>query len=144
MSELSLDPKSWIPHREPFLLIDRMIEIEPGLRAVGEWTLTGDEYFFPGHFTGRPTTPGVLMLEALAQVGAVAVLADPRYAGKLPLFGGVDKVRFRRQVLPGDTLRMETTMTRLSARGGKGTGQGFVNGELAIEAEILFALADAS
>ena len=121
-----------------------MIEIEPGLRAVGEWTLTGDEYFFPGHFPGRPTTPGVLMLEALAQVGAVAVLADPRYAGKLPLFGGVDKVRFRRQVLPGDTLRMETTMTRLSARGGKGTGQGFVNGELAIEAEILFALADAS
>jgi 3-hydroxyacyl-[acyl-carrier-protein] dehydratase len=141
MSELSLDPKDWIPHREPFLFVDRLLSIEPGVRATGLWTLTGEEWFFPGHFPGRPTTPGVLMLEAMAQVGGVAVLADPKYAGRLPLFGGVENARFRRQVVPGDTLTLECEMTRLSARGGKGHGRASVNGELAVESDLLFILA---
>ncbi len=142
MSELSLDPTDWLPHRPPFLLIDRLLTIEPGVRASGEWALRGDEWFFPGHFPGRPTTPGVLLLEAIAQCGAVVVLSDERYAGRLPLFGGVERARFRRQVLPGDTVTLECEMTKLSARGGKGAGRATVNGDLAASGEIFFVLAD--
>jgi 3-hydroxyacyl-[acyl-carrier-protein] dehydratase len=138
-----LDPTHWLPHRPPFLLLDALISIEPGVRASGEWTLRGDEWFFPGHFPGRPTTPGVLLLESIAQCGAVAVLADPRYAGRLPLFGGVERARFRRQVLPGDTVTIECAMTKLSARGGKGAGRATVDGQLAAETELFFILADA-
>jgi len=111
VSELSLDPSDWLPHRPPFLLLDVMLSIEPGHRASGLWTLTGDEWFFPGHFPGRPTTPGVLLLESIAQCGAVVVLAEPKYAGRLPLFGGVEHARFRRQVLPGDVVLVECEMT---------------------------------
>ncbi|HEY5302830.1 MAG TPA: 3-hydroxyacyl-ACP dehydratase FabZ [Acidimicrobiales bacterium] len=143
MSELSLDPADWIPHRAPFLFIDRLIDIEPGRRASGEWTLTGKEWFFAGHFPGRPTTPGVLMLESIAQLGAVVVLSDERFVGRLPLFGGVENARFRRQVLPGDTLSLECEITRLSARGGKGHGRASVDGKIAVEADLLFILADA-
>ncbi|MGC2169263.1 MAG: 3-hydroxyacyl-ACP dehydratase FabZ [Acidimicrobiales bacterium] len=143
MSELSLDPTDWLPHRPPFLFIDRLLTIEPGVRASGEWTLRGDEWFFPGHFPGRPTTPGVLLLEAIAQCGAVVVLSDERYTGRLPLFGGIERARFRRQVLPGDTVTLECEMTKLSARGGKGAGRATVNGGLAAAGEILFVLADA-
>ncbi len=142
MSELSLDPTHWLPHRPPFLFIDRLLTIEPGVRASGEWTLRGDEWFFPGHFPGRPTTPGVLLLEAIAQCGAVVVLSDERYTGRLPLFGGLERARFRRQVLPGDTVTLECEMTKLSARGGKGAGRASVNGELAAAGEIFFVLAD--
>jgi 3-hydroxyacyl-[acyl-carrier-protein] dehydratase len=144
MSELSLNPTDWLPHRPPFLLLDEMTSIEPGVRASGRWTLTGDEWFFPGHFPGRPTTPGVLLLESLAQCGAVAVLSDPKYAGRLPLFGGVERARFRRQVLPGDVVELECEMTQLSARGGKGHGRATVGGKIAVEADLLFILADAS
>ncbi|MGA2123474.1 MAG: 3-hydroxyacyl-ACP dehydratase FabZ [Acidimicrobiales bacterium] len=143
MNELSLNPTDWLPHRPPFLFIDRLLMIEPGVRASGEWTLRGDEWFFPGHFPGRPTTPGVVLLEAIAQCGAVVVLSDERYAGRLPLFGGIERARFRRQVLPGDTVNLECEMTKLSARGGKGAGRATVNGELAAAGEIFFVLADA-
>jgi 3-hydroxyacyl-[acyl-carrier-protein] dehydratase len=143
VSELSLDPTHWLPHRPPFLLLDALLAIEPGVRASAQWTLRGDEWFFPGHFPGRPTTPGVLLLESIAQCGAVAVLSDPRYAGRLPLFGGVENARFRRQVLPGDTVRLECEMTKLSARGGKGFGRATVDGQVAAETELFFILADA-
>ena len=119
-------PTEILPHRDPFLFVDALVELVPGQRAVGTWTLTGDEAFFGGHFPGRPTLPGVLMCEAIAQVGAVAVLTDERYAAKLPLFGGLDGARFRRQVGPGDTLRLEVEMSRLSARAGKGEGRALV------------------
>ncbi|MGE0308616.1 MAG: 3-hydroxyacyl-ACP dehydratase FabZ, partial [Acidimicrobiia bacterium] len=113
-------PIDVLPHRPPFLFVDEVIELEPGVRAKGLWRLTGDEWFFPGHFPGRPTLPGVLQAEAIAQLGAIAVLTDDRFAGKLPLFGGLDSARFRRQVVPGDELTLEIEMGRLSARAGKG------------------------
>jgi 3-hydroxyacyl-[acyl-carrier-protein] dehydratase len=142
MSEVTMNPADWLPHRPPFLLLDVMVSIEPGLRASGLWTLTGDEWFFPGHFPGRPTTPGVLLLESMAQCGAVAVLSDPKYTGRLPLFGGIEHARFRRQVAPGDTVLLECEMTKLSARGGKGHGRATVDGSVAAEADLLFILAD--
>jgi len=144
VSALSLDPAHWLPHRPPFLLLDEMVSIEPGVRASGLWTLRGDEWFFAGHFPGRPTTPGVLLLESIAQCGAVAVLADERFAGRLPLFGGVESARFRRQVVPGDSVLLECEMTQLSARGGKGHGRATLNGKVAVESQLLFILADAS
>ena len=103
-------PADVLPHRPPFLFVDELLEVVPGESARGRWRLTGEEAFFAGHFPGRPTLPGVLMVEALAQVGALAVLLEPRYAGKLPLFGGIDGVRFRRQVEPGEVLDLRVRL----------------------------------
>ena len=135
-------PIDVLPHRPPFLFVDEITELVPGERAKGLWRLVGDEWFFPGHFPGRPTLPGVLMAEAIAQLGAIAVLTDPRYAGRLPLFGGLDGARFRRQVAPGDVLDTEVELTRMSTRAGKGKGAGRVNGKVACECELMFVLVD--
>ncbi len=129
-----------IPHRPPFLFITEVLSVEAGASATGYWDLTDEEPFFAGHFPGRPTLPGVLMVESLAQLGAVAVLSDARYAGRLPLFGGIDRARFRRQVVPGDRLHLEVELGRMSARAGTGHGVASVGGKTACEADLLFVL----
>ena len=131
-----------IPHRYPFLLVDRIEEIEPGVRAVGVKNVTQNEPFFEGHFPDYPVMPGVLIVEALAQVGAVGVMALEEFRGKLALFTGIDRVRFRRRVIPGDVLRMEVEISRLKGRVGRGKGSATVNGERVCEAELMFAFAD--
>jgi 3-hydroxyacyl-[acyl-carrier-protein] dehydratase len=136
-------PIDVLPHRPPFLFVDEIVALEPGVSATGLWRLTGDEWFFSGHFPGRPTLPGVLMCEAIAQVGAIAVLRDERFAGKLPLFGGLDAARFRRQVGPGDTLELSVELGRMSARAGKGSGKAVLNGQVACECALMFVLVDA-
>lgn len=135
-------PEDLIPHRAPFLFVDEIISLEPGKRAVAKWNLRSDEWFFGGHFPGRPTLPGVLMCEAIAQTGALAIVSDERFTGKLPLFGGLDEARFRRQVVPGDTLEMTTELVRLSGRAGKGHGVATVNGDVACECDLLFVVVD--
>ena len=138
-----MDPTIWLPHRPPFLFVDEILEVVPGQSARGRWSLSGDEWFFAGHFPGRPTLPGVLMCEAIAQVGAVAVLHDDRFSGRLPLFGGLDAARFRRQVGPGDELILECELGRLSTRAGKGSGRALLDGAVACECELLFVVVDA-
>jgi 3-hydroxyacyl-[acyl-carrier-protein] dehydratase len=131
-----------LPHRAPFLFVDEVLEVEPGQNARALWHLTGDEAFFAGHFPGYPVLPGVLIVEAMAQTGALAVLTDPRFADRLVLLGGVDRARFRRQVVPGDCLEMSTTLERMSSHGaGYGLGRATVEGELACEARLLFVSA---
>jgi 3-hydroxyacyl-[acyl-carrier-protein] dehydratase len=131
-----------IPHRYPFLLIDRVLELGPGVRAVGEKQVTINEPFFQGHFPGYPIMPGVLIVEALAQTGTVVALSVPEYREKLGVFAGIDSVRFRRPVLPGDTLRLEVQLDKIRRGVGKASGKATVNGQLACEGEILFALID--
>ncbi|MDQ3863884.1 MAG: 3-hydroxyacyl-ACP dehydratase FabZ, partial [Actinomycetota bacterium] len=124
-----------IPHRYPFLLVDRIEELEAGVRAVGVKNVTQNEPFFQGHFPDYPVMPGVLIIEAMAQVGAVGVMAGGEHEGKLALFAGIDGVRFRRQVLPGDVLRMEVEIVRLKGRVGRGKGRATVGDDRVCEAE---------
>ena len=133
-------PDELLPHRPPFLFVDEILDVVPGESASGRWHLTGEEAFFAGHFPCRPTLPGVLMVEAIAQLGGVALLAHDSYKGKLPLFAGIDKARFRRQVGPGDTLELEVVMDQLGATAGKGSGRALIGGTVACQADMFFAL----
>ncbi len=129
-----------LPHRYPFLLVDRIIELEPGVRAVGIKNVTANEPQFTGHWPDNPVFPGVLILEAMAQVGGVLLLTGLEAEGKLALFGGVDRARFRRQVVPGDQIRFEVEMLRRKSTIGKVKGVALVDDEVAAEAELMFAL----
>jgi len=134
---------SSLPHRYPFLLVDRVLEMEPGKRIVAIKNVTINEPFFPGHFPGAPVMPGVLIVEAMAQAGAVLLLHDmPDRDGKLVLFTGIDKARFRRNVIPGDQLIMTLEVLKLRSRACKMRGIAEVDGKRAAEAEILSALVD--
>jgi 3-hydroxyacyl-[acyl-carrier-protein] dehydratase len=132
--------KEIIPHRYPFLLVDKILEVEEGQRAVGIKNVTANEEFFNGHFPNYPVMPGVLIVEALAQVGAVAMLMKEENKGHLAFFTGIDNCRMRGQVKPGDQLRLEVEMTRVRSSMGKGKGIATVDGEIVCETEIMFAL----
>ena len=132
-----------IPHREPFLLIDEIVELEPGVRVVARSRVRGDEWYLRGHFPGDPIMPGVLMVEALAQAGAVGVLSHPDFTGRVPLFAGIDGVRFRRVVRPGDVLDFELVVDRLRRTFGRGTGIVHCNGERVLDAQLSFGFTDA-
>ena len=129
-----------IPHRYPLLMIDRVIELEPGKRVVAIKNVTANEPQFTGHFPDRPIMPGVLMVEALAQAGAVAVLSLPEYRGKLALFAGIDDCRFRRTVLPGDQLVLKVELEKLRGMFGRARAVASVDGEVAVEATISFVI----
>ncbi len=131
-----------IPHRYPFLLVDRILELEPGKKAVGIKNVSANEPFFQGHFPGYPVMPGVLVIEAMAQVGAVAVLSMPGMEKKLALFAGIDGARFKKQVMPGDQLHLEVELLKFKGSVGKGKGVALAGGKLAAEAELLFVLQD--
>ena len=132
-----------IPHRYPFLLVDRVVEIESGRRAVGLKNVTMGDGFLQGHFPAYPVMPGVLIVEALAQVGAVALLTTEEFGGKLALFAGIDNVRFKRQVRPGDTLRLEVELGQVRRNIGTGNGTATVDGDLACRGEFMFAIVPA-
>lgn len=130
-----------LPHRPPFRFVDRIVAHVPGSSVSARWTPGADEAFFGGHFPGNPVVPGVLQIEALAQAGAVAVLTDERYAGRLPLLGGVEDARFRRVVRPGDEVSLDVEMERLGRRGGWGAARATVDGDETARARIMFVLA---
>jgi 3-hydroxyacyl-[acyl-carrier-protein] dehydratase len=132
--------KETIPHRYPFLLVDRVTEIEEGKRVVGIKNVTANEPFFQGHFPDYPVMPGVLIVEALAQVGAIGVLGMESNKGKLGFLAGLDKCKFKQQVKPGDQLKLEVEITRIKGPIGKGKGIATIDGKTACEAEITFAI----
>lgn len=132
--------KKILPHRYPFLLVDRIEEMEPGVKAVGYKNVTVNEPFFQGHFPEYPVMPGVLLIEALAQVGAVAILSLEENKGKLAFFGGIKNAKFRKQVVPGDVVRLETEIIKCKGPMGVGKAIATVDGKMAAEAEISFML----
>jgi len=127
-----------IPHRYPFLLVDRIEELEEGKRVVAYKNVTMNEYFFQGHFPQEPVMPGVLIIEALAQAGAVALLLMEKYKGKIAYFTGIDKAKFRQRVVPGDTLKLEVEIIKIKGPAGIGKALATVNGKTAAEAELMF------
>ena len=129
-----------LPHRQPFLLIDTVEELEPGVRAVATKNVTFNEPYFAGHFPGNPVMPGVLIVEALAQTGAVAILSQPEWKGKTAYFAGIDKARFKQKVVPGDVLTLETGIIKIKGPIGIGKAVARVNGKLACSAELTFAI----
>ena len=131
-----------IPHRDPFLFVDEIVELEPGVRAHGRWTITGDEWFLQGHFPGNPIVPGVVMVEASAQVAAICALTHPDHQGKFGVFAGIDDVRFRRIVRPGDVLDMSTRVTRQRGPIGEAEAEARVGDEVACTAILKFAIVD--
>ena len=144
---MSLDAReiqALIPHRYPFLLVDRILELEPGKRIVGVKHVSMTDAFLQGHFPDYPVMPGVLIVEALAQTGAVLVMRDPANSGKVPFFARIDNCRFRQQVRPGDSLRLELEVTSFRAPVGKAHGRALVDTALVCEADLTFALGDAT
>lgn len=129
-----------IPHRYPFLLIDTIEELEPGVRALGKKCVSMNEPYFQGHFPGNPVMPGVLIMEALAQVGAVAILSQPEWKGRTAYFAGIDKARFRQKVTPGDVLMLEMEIIKVKGPVGVGKATATVNGKIAAQAELTFAI----
>ncbi len=129
-----------IPHRYPFLLIDTVEELEPGVRALAKKCVTVNEPYFQGHFPGNPVMPGVLIMEALAQVGAVAILSQPEWKGRTAYFAGIDKARFRQKVVPGDVLMLETSIIKVKGPIGIGKAVATIDGKVVAEAELTFAI----
>ena len=129
-----------LPHREPFLLIDEVLELEPGERVVALKRVRDDEWYLRGHFPGRPVMPGVLIVEAMAQTGAVAVLSEEENRGRLALFAGIDHTRFKRIVEPGDELQLECTLEQVRGPIGKGKARATVDGQLAARGTLTFAV----
>ena len=132
--------KEIIPHREPFLLVDEVLEMEPGKRITALKYVKAEEYYFEGHFPQEKVMPGVLQIEALAQAGAVAILSMPEYKGKIAYFGGIKEAKFRQKVVPGDCLRLEVTLDRMRSRAGTGSASCYVEGKLTCSCEIMFMI----
>ncbi|NLY45679.1 MAG: 3-hydroxyacyl-ACP dehydratase FabZ [Tissierella sp.] len=129
-----------IPHRYPFLFVDKAEIVESGVKGVGYKNVTMNEYFFQGHYPGMPVIPGVIIIEIMAQVGAVILLSHDDYKGKVPYFAGINKARFKRKVVPGDTLRVEVEIIKIRGSIGIGQGKAYVGDEIAAEGEFMFAI----
>lgn len=129
-----------IPHRQPFLLIDTIEELEPGIKAVGKKCVTYNEPFFAGHFPSEPVMPGVLIIEALAQTGAVAILSQPEFSGKTAYFAAIKSAKFKGKVVPGDVLTLETEISKVKGPMGIGSAKAYVDGKLVTQAELTFAI----
>jgi len=134
------DIKNIIPHRYPFLLVDKVVYLEPGKKAIGYKNVSANEGFFQGHFPEEPVMPGVLIVEALAQTGAVALLSEDKFKGKIAFFGGINSAKFRRKVVPGDVIRLETEIIKIKGPAGIGKAIAYVGEKKACEAELMFII----